>query len=87
MATASYCLASKEYMWIDYCLALFVAILRRVPYQPIKPEVLQQTGALLAEDDEQGKFYLLLNEAVLAGQAGETFLYLQPAIMALADSD
>ena len=72
-ASKAYLLPNHEYLWVDYCLTNFVAVLRIRP-GPIDLQILLKTAEnLTKEADDAGKFYVLVDEILLSSPVEDLY--------------
>lgn len=56
---------NREYMWVEYCVALLTATIRVNPIQ-VPSEIITASGLISTGDDEKGKFFMLIDEIILS---------------------
>ena len=64
-ACAVFLRENREYMWVEFCVALMIAVLRVNP-MAVPHEVLTAAGLVSTTDDEKGKFFMLMDEVILS---------------------
>jgi len=63
-------------MWVEFCVALLIAVLRVNPIA-VPNKVLEEAGVASTTDDEKGKFFMLMNEFILTNEVQNLYNSLQ----------
>jgi hypothetical protein len=83
-ACAVFLRENREYMWVEFCVALMIAVLRVNP-MTVPNEVLAAAGLVSTTDDEKGKFFMLMDEVILSNDIQNLYNSLQQPIIQMSD--